>query len=150
MARAIVASSIDRTERIDVRRLGWVGPLAIVAAVGATVLFTLIASGLAGVSPDYPALTPAAVAEVTAVCVLLAVGVFALVARYARRPVRLYWQIALATLILSFIPDLAMPYLDSPSITGAREVVILMLNHVVAAAVCVPILTGLARVPPAD
>lgn len=83
----------------------------------------------------------------TAVLVLAAVGVFALVARFARHPIRLYRRVALVALLLSFIPDLAIPFMDSPIPSGAREIVLLMLTHVVAAAVSVAVLSTLTRDP---
>ncbi len=141
MSAAVLSSA--PSERVSLGRLRWVGPLAVVAAVGANVLFALIANPLFGVSPEYPPLTLGAIAMFTAVFVLAAVGVFALVARFARRPIRLYWRIAVAALVLSFIPDVALAFTDST--TGAREAVLLMLTHVVAAAVCVPVLTTLTR-----
>ena len=68
----------------------------------------------------------------TVVGVLGAVIVFALVARFARRPVRLFRRIALVVLLLSLVPDLSLltssPYAD----TTVQSVLVLMLMHVVA------------------
>jgi hypothetical protein len=139
------AVSSTRSERVSMRRLLWVGPLAIVAAVAANLLFVAIANPLTGVSPDFPALTFEAIAVFTVWGVLAAVIVFALVARFSRRPIWLYRRIALVALLLSLIPDLAMPFMPSPVPVGAREVVLLMLTHVIAYAVCVPLLTTLTR-----
>ena len=97
--------------------------------------------------PVIPPLTAGAIALFTAVGVLAAVVVFALVARFSQRPIRRYRQIALVALLLSLIPDLAMPFLPSPVPVGAREVVLLMATHVVAAAVAVWMLTTLTREP---
>jgi Family of unknown function (DUF6069) len=137
--------STAHSERVSLGRLLWVGPLAVAASVGANVLFALITNELFGVSPEFPPLTPGAVAVFTAVLVFVAVGVFALVARFARRPIRLYQRVALIALLISFIPDLALPFMESPVPIGTREVVLLMLTHVVAAAVCLPLLTALSQ-----
>lgn len=139
------AQSPAQSERIALGRLVWVGPLAVLASVAANLIFTMIANRLLGVSPEFPALTPGAIAMFTAVGVLAAVVVFALVARFARRPIWLYRRIALVALLLSFIPDLALPFLPGPDPVGAREIVLLALTHVVAAAVSVALLTTLAR-----
>jgi hypothetical protein len=136
-----------RSEQVALRRLLWVGPLAVLASVVANLIFTMIGNQLLGVSPEFPALTPGAIAVFTAVGVLAAVVVFALVARFARRPIWLFRRIALVALLLSFIPDLALPFMPGPDPVGAREVVLLALTHVVAAVVSVALLTTLARRP---
>ena len=79
--------------------------------------------------------------------IIAAVVVFALVARFARRPIWLFRRIALVALLLSFIPDLALPFMPGPDPVGPREIVLLALTHVVAAAVSVALLTTLARDP---
>ena len=134
-------------ERVSFSRLLWVGPLTIVAAVAANLVFTTIANSLLGVSPDFPPLTAGAIAIFTAIGVLAAVVVFALVARFSKRPIRRYRQIALIALLLSLIPDLAMPFLPGTVRVGAREVVLLMATHVIAAVVAVWMLTTLTREP---
>lgn len=80
-------ASTPTAERVSLARLLWVGPLTIVAAVVANVAFVAAANPLFGVAPDFPALAKEAVAAFTAVGVLLAVVVFALVARFAQRPI---------------------------------------------------------------
>ena len=115
------------------------------AAVVANVALVAVANPLFGVSPDFPALAKEAVAVFTAVGVLLAVAVFALVARFAQRPISLYRRIAIGALVLSLIPDLAMPLLPSPIPVGAREIVLLMTTHVIAAAVAIGLLSSLTR-----
>jgi Family of unknown function (DUF6069) len=137
-------------ERVSLTRLLWVGPLTIIAAVVANVAFVTVTNPLFGVPPDFPALTREAVAAFTAVGVLLAVVVFALVARFARRPISLYRRIAIVALMLSFIPDLALLLIPGPIPVRVREVVLLMATHVVAAAVTIGLLSSLTREPPAS
>jgi hypothetical protein len=139
------AVSLTDAERVAFSRLLWVGPLTIVAAVAANVAFVTVANPLFGVSPDFPPLTLDAIAVFTAVGVLAAVVVFGLVARFSKQPIRRYRQIALVALLLSLIPDLAMPFLPSPVPVGAREVVLLMATHLIAAAVAIWMLTVLTR-----
>jgi hypothetical protein len=140
--------STPTAERVSLARLLWVGPLTIAAAVAANVAFVAVANPLFGVAPDFPALTNEAVAAFTAVFVFLAVAVFALVARFARRPISLYRRIAIVALVLSFIPDVALGVLPNPVPVGAREVVLLMATHVVAAAITIGLLTSLTRERP--
>lgn len=47
-----VTQASAQSERVDLGRLLWVGPLAVAASVGANVLFTQIAIPLTGVSPE--------------------------------------------------------------------------------------------------
>lgn len=133
-------------ERVSLSRLLWVGPLTIAAAVVANVAFVAAAVPLFGVAPDFPALAKEAVAAFTAVGVLLAVVVFALVARFAQRPISLYRRIAIVALVLSFIPDVALLVVPGPVPVGVREVLLLMTTHVIAAALAIWLLTSLSRV----
>jgi hypothetical protein len=139
----VTDTSTQTAERVSLARLLWVGPLTIVAAVVANVAFVAVANPLFGVGPDFPALTREAVAAFTAVGVLLAVVVFALVARFARRPISLYRRVAIIALALSFIPDVALGVLPGPVPVGPREVVLLMATHVIAAALAIGLLTSL-------
>lgn len=134
-----------RAERVDLKRLLWAGPLVVVAAIAANVVFGLIVTRLFGISPDFPALSSGALAVFTAVLVTAAVIVFALVARFARRPITTYRKIALGALLLSFLPDFAMPFLPGPVPIGILEIVLLMITHLIAAAVAVGLLERFAR-----
>ncbi len=137
-------SSRDQGERVDFGRLLWVGPLAIAAAVVANVLVRTVAVVLFDVSPGFPALALGPTVVFTVVGVLGAVLVFALVARFARRPVRLFRRIALVVLLVSFVPNVLLLLSDSVAGATVPAVGTLMFEHVVAWAVSVGILTTLA------
>lgn len=145
MSSADVALSNRPTEpeRVAAGRLLWVGPLIVVAAIAANVIFTLITTRLFGISPDFIALTPPAIAMFTLFGVVGAVVVFAIVARFARRPFSLFRKIALVVLIVSLIPDLAMLFV--PDMAGPVEVVVLMITHVIAAGIVVWLLERFVR-----
>jgi len=132
-------------ERAATGRLLWVGPLIVVAAIVANVAFALLAVRLFGVSPDFPALTPEAIAMFTAGGALGAVIVFAIVARFSQRPFSLFRKIALVVLLLSLIPDLVLPFLPSPIPVGAVEAILLMITHIIAAGIVVWMLERLVR-----
>jgi hypothetical protein len=96
-----------------------------------------VGAALAGVfphimkmDPTEPGLTVLAVVLVSMVATLAAMGVWALVARRAERPVRSYARIAGVVLVLSF----AAPY-AVPGTTAAQAWVQNLLHVVVAAAV---------------
>jgi hypothetical protein len=86
---------------------------------------------------------------VTAVLVSAAVLVFVLCVHSAADPVRTYRHIALGALLVSFVPNLAAalllgPGADWPSMSA------LMVMHVTAWAVTVPMLTRLTLVDATD
>ena len=136
-----------RSERIDVRRLLWVGPLVVVATTVANVIFTLVVTRLLGMSEEFPALTPPAIAMFTGVGIIGAVIVFAIVARFAREPISLFRKIALAVLLVSLVPDLLLLVAPPEMRATVTQVIVLMLTHVVAAGVCVWLLERLATTP---
>ena len=74
-----------------------------------------------------------------------AVIVFAIVARFARRPYSLYRKIAVGVLVASLIPDLALLWMPEPA--GTIEVILLMITHVIAAGVVVWMLERLTPHP---
>jgi hypothetical protein len=111
-----------------------------VVAAAATSLVRMISVVLFDIPPDFQPLTLGPVVISSMVGVLGATVVFAIVVRFARRPVRLFRMIAVVVLLLSFLnPILALP--------GASLQIILTLEfmHVVVAAVSVGLLTTLVR-----
>src|SRR5689334_21612227 len=101
-------SAPGREERVSSRRLLWVGPLAIVAAVIANQIIRLIAVSLFNISPEFMALQVGPPFMFTIMGVLGAIIVYAVVGRISRRPIRLFRVIALVVLVLSFIPDIGL------------------------------------------
>src|ERR671920_1403859 len=79
----------------------------------------------------------------TVVPAIVAVLLYAALIRFTSNPARIFTNIAVIVLIVSLIPDLT--YI--PSVPGATssQAAILMLMHVVAAAVIVGMLTTLTR-----
>jgi hypothetical protein len=128
-------------EQIRISRLWWVGPLAVVATVAANLIVRLAALALFDIRPNFPPLSNAGpTVAFTIIGTSGAVIVFAIISRFARRPVRLFRIIAAIVLLISFLPDVRMLPFESAAAVGT-----LMLMHVVAAAVSVGMLTTLAR-----
>ena len=142
----------DRTKtgRIGLR-LWWVGLLAIIASVAANVLVRLLAAATLDLSPaSLELLDYGGVIVLTTFGVLGAVIVFALLVRFARRPILIFKWIAVVVLLLSFVPDVLLLVASVPGAT-ALSVGVLMSMHVVAWAISVGTLitlagTGRARV----
>ena len=108
----------------------------------ANAIVYFIASAILRFPPEFPPLASVVPPILfTVMFTLVAVVVFAVVARRSSQPVRLYRIIAVVALILSFIPDLTLP--GNPMFPGATPAAIgtLVVMHFVAAAITVYLLT---------
>lgn len=137
-------SSAPATERVAYSRLLWVGPLAIVAAVVANLIVRAVAVAALRPDPRFMPLSLVMPIVFTTIGVLGATIVYAVVGRFSRRPVTLFRQIALVTLVVSLIPDLLLLGGGMPGASIAT-VAPLIAMHVVAWAIAVRLLTTLAR-----
>jgi hypothetical protein len=127
-------------------RLWWVGLLAIIVSVGANVLVRLLAVAVLDISPAFEPLSSyGTIISLTAFGVLGAVIVFALLARFARRPILMFKRIAAVALVLSLVPDFLLLVASVPGAT-AVSVGVLMVMHVVAWTISVCSLTTLAGI----
>ncbi|MEJ7842443.1 MAG: DUF6069 family protein [Rubrobacter sp.] len=124
-------------------RLAWVGGLAVAVAVVVNVVIRTVAVSVLGIGEDFLPLGVGPTVLFTIVGVLGAVVVFGLILRFARRPVRLFWGVALVALLVSLVPDVLM--LFSGSMPGATTagVLTLIVEHVASWAVAVGVLTTL-------
>jgi uncharacterized membrane protein len=134
-------------DRVVLRRLWWAGPLAIVTSAAANEIVRRLAVAVLAPSPQFVPLTPPAVLFWTVVGIAGATVVFAVVVRYAVRPVRTFVRIALVALVLSWVPDLWLLAARLPGTTVAG-VGVLMFMHVVAAAIGGGLLIRLTRAGP--
>lgn len=113
------------------------GGLAIVLAVLANVTL-VVGVGMLAIAPEFRALTVPPVAFLSAVGAFGATVVYWLLGRFVSDADRLFVRVAVAVLLLSFVPDVALLATD-PAATPLA-VVILMAMHVVVAAVAVGLL----------
>ena len=134
------------TSPIQLRRLLWVGPLAVVASIIGVLLIQIIAVAILKPDPLPMSLNWGPPIVFTIVLVTAAVIVFALVARFAKNPIRTYQIIAVVVLLLSFLPDVGYAGSSMPGASWPVAIV-LMVMHVVAWAICVSILTRLSVAP---
>ncbi len=153
-------STSIQTQRIVLKKLWWVGPLTIASAVLANTLVRAIALAVLNPDPRFTPLQSPSFLPFTIIGVLGAVIVFALVARFARSPIRTYHIVAFLALLISFVPDLLLllipaggPPPGGPTAGGrpvmggvtVPNVAALMSMHVVAYAISVGLLTTLTR-----
>jgi hypothetical protein len=129
----------------------WAAPAAILLAAAANSVIYLIADAVSGVAWE-PLFTLTGVIGSTAVYLVIAAVVYAVVARFARRPIWLYRRVALVALLLSFLPPIsallgmaAPPGVDAVAAPPDTFFTMLVM-HVVAYAISVPVFTRLTRV----
>jgi hypothetical protein len=134
------------SEQVDLRRLLWVGPLAIVAALAANAVVRAIALAVLNVPATFEPLASLSFVGLTIAGVLGAVIVFAIIGARAKTPVSTFRKVAFWALLASFLPDIGLLFGAGGYPPGSlSNVLTLMLMHVVAYAISVTLLTTLAR-----
>jgi hypothetical protein len=96
-------ASILHREHVALRKLIWVGPLAIVSTAIANLIIRSIAVSNFGVPDTFQYLQAPTVIGSTIIFLLLALLAFVLVNRFARRPIRFYRILAFIVLCISFL-----------------------------------------------
>jgi hypothetical protein len=143
MASVTANQAASPAQRVKISRLLWVGPLAIVAAVIVNQIIRLIAVSLLGIGPEFMPLSFGPPLFFSVIGVLGATIAFAIIARFAQRPIALFRTVALVVLLISFIPDVLV--YTSQAMPGATlpAVATLMIMHVAAWAICVQLFSRL-------
>jgi hypothetical protein len=133
------------TSSIQLKKLWWVGPLTVLAAIIGVLSVRAIARAI--LHPPYaPGLEMIFLPIIlTLVLCTGAVFVFALVGRFAKNPVRMYIIISSIFLIISFVPDIAAVSAPFPG-AGWPYSISLMIMHVVAGFITVFMLLKLTTV----
>ena len=128
---------------VQLKKLWWGGPVAVLAAIVGVLIVRAIAMMI--LQPPYaPGLEMIALPVVlTLVLCTGAVIVFALVGRFAKKPVRTYLIISAVFLVISFLPDIAVVSAPFPG-AGWPYAITLMVMHVVAGVITVFTLIKLA------
>lgn len=133
---------------IALRKLWWAALVAIVASVVANVVTLLVLRPLLNLPVDFPPLQIPPIAIFTTVGVVLGALTLAIISRVARQPIRVFNIVAVVALLISLIPNvLSMLNPASAPLPGGTSFLygILIVFHIVAAVVSVPLLTRLAR-----
>jgi hypothetical protein len=132
--------SIVASTKVELKRLFWVGPLTVLASVVGVLIVRVVGVAIVHPSPSFPHLAWAPPIALTALLVIGAVLVFALVARFSKRPLRTYFIVSVVILILTFIPDAAEPIYGLVPAATWPNAAILMVMHLVAWAITVTLL----------
>ena len=130
------------TSHLQLKKLWTIGPLTVLAAVIGVLIVRSIAMAI--LPPPYaPGLAMMMISIVlTVILCTAAVVVFALVARFAKNPVRTYIIISSVFLVISFLPDVAIASAPFPG-AGWPYSITLMIMHVVAGFITVSMLVKL-------
>ena len=115
--------------------------IALVIAIPLDLAIEAFARQAFAVSPDFPPFE-GSVAPYTAGGVILAGVVYAVLRRFVPEVDRVYVRLAIVALVLSWIPDVALLFINEPGAT-VPAVASLMVMHAVAAAIVV---TSLVRI----
>ncbi len=130
---------------IQLKKLWWVGPLTVLAAIIGVLIVRAIARVILP-APYAPGL--GMIMLPIALTVILCTGaviVFALVGRFAKNPIRTYIIISAVFLVISFLPDIAVASASFPG-AGWLYFITLMIMHVVAGFITVYTLIKLTAV----
>jgi hypothetical protein len=145
MSFTTMSSSTPAASRAGNRgRFALVALGTIVAAVLANVLVYFIGNAVVGYDPQFVVLANVSGTVLfTIVPAIVAVLLYAALLRFTRHPARIFSIIAAVVFIVTLIPD----FTYIPTVPGATtgQTAVLVLMHVVAAAVIVGMLTTLAR-----
>lgn len=131
---------VGRADAPSLARLFVVGGVLVVAATAAEVLLAMVLRNALGVPAGFSPLTAPAVATMTIAGMIGATVVFGWMARVRPDPRGAFVRIAVAALVISWLPDLGIWATGVfPHTTGAG-VLILMALHPVAAAFAIGVL----------
>jgi hypothetical protein len=133
-------------ERVATRKLMWVGPLTIVVVVLLNLVVRTLAISFFGVAASFLYLQIPVVIGSTVSFLLLALLALVLVVRFSRQPVRNFWIVAGAALLVSFLnPFLLLAGWWLP-VEGMNVHIFwtMIVMHMVSALIAVSMLTTLA------
>jgi len=130
------------TSSIQLKKLWWVGPLTVLAAIIGVLIVRAIARAILP-APYAPGLAMIMIPIIlTLILCTAAVVVYALVGRFTKNPIRTYIIISSVFLVISFLPDIAAVSMPMPG-AGWPYSITLMIMHVVAGLITVYMLIKL-------
>ena len=145
---ALTTAVREESRSIGRGRFARLGLATVVAAIVANVLVYFIGDALIGYDPTFVVLANVSGTIIfTITPAIIAVLLYAALLRFANSPERVFTVISAIVLVLSVIPDIT--YIPTVAGSSNGQTAILILMHVVAAAVIVGMLTRYAR-PQAD
>lgn len=118
-------------KEVDTSRIWLGGLVTIVLSVIGNLILLWLANLLVEIPPEFEPLGPLRISIFTVAFLIPAIIVYAILAAKAKHPIRTYRIIGWIFLFVSFIPDIAMLYVDFMPGATVTAVIVLMLTHVV-------------------
>jgi hypothetical protein len=139
-------TALYQQEHVALRKLWWIVPLTILVAALANSLVRAVVVTFFGVAETFEYLQFSYIIGSTFVYVLLALLVFLLVGRFARRPLRFYRILALVALCVSFLSPVMLLTGQMPAVGMTIGIFWTMVTmHIVSALIVIGLFTILAR-----
>ena len=132
-------------KEVDSSRILLGGLVTIVLSVIGNLILLWIANLLVEIPPEFAPLGPLRISVFTVAFLLGAIIVYVILAAKVEHPIRTYQRIGWIFLIVSFIPDMAMLFVDFMPGATVTAVIILMLTHVVAGLIALYLLPAMTR-----
>jgi len=133
-------------KEIDSSRIWLAGAVTIVLSIIGNLILLWIANLLLTIPSEFDPLGPVRISIFTTVFVIGGIVVYAILAAKAEHPIRTYQRIAWIFLFVSFIPDIAMLFVDFMPGADLTAVIVLMLTHVVPGLICITVLPAMTKV----
>ena len=138
--------SLDiKQKEVDSSRIWLGGLVTIVLSIIGNLILLWIANLLVDVPPEFAPLGPLRISVFTVAFLLGTIIVYAILAAKVEHPIRTYQRVGWIFLIVSFIPDIAMLFVDFMPGATVTAVIILMLTHVVAGLIALYLLPAMTR-----
>lgn len=132
-------------KEVDSSRIWLGGLVTIVLSVIGNLILLWIANLLVEIPSEFAPLGPLRISVFTVAFLLGAIIVYAILAAKAEHPIRTYQRIGWVFLIVSFIPDMVMLFVDFMPGATVTAVIILMLTHVVAGLIAIYLLPAMTK-----
>ena len=138
-------SLTNEQKEIDNSRIWLGGAVAIVLSIIGNLILLWAANSVLTIPSEFDPLGPLRISIFTTVFVIGGIIVYAILAVKAEHPIRTYQRIAWIFLIVSFIPDIAMLFVDFMPGANLTAVNVLMLTHVVPGLICIYVLPAMTK-----
>jgi len=132
-------------KEVDSSRIWLAGAVTIVLSIIGNLSLLWVANSVLTIPSEFDPLGPLRISIFTTVFVIGAIVVYAIVAAKAEHPIHTYQRIGWIFLIVSFIPDIAMLFVDFMPGANLTAVIVLMLTHVVAGLICIYVLPAMTK-----
>jgi hypothetical protein len=135
----------NEKREVDSSRIWLGGLVTLVLAVIGNLILLWIANLLLTIPPEFDPLGPLRISIFTVAFVLGGIILYAILAAKVEHPIRTYQRVAWIFLFVSFIPDIAMLFVDFMPGATLTAVVVLMLTHVVAGLIAIYVLPAMTK-----